>query len=180
MDERYAAARGGVLEALESDRYFDLLDSLDGVAEGDALRLDHAGRKAEPELRKAVLRSWKRWRREVDALDDAADRDVQLHEVRKAAKRVRYAGEAVAPVFGKASALAARMEELQEVLGAHHDALVVQGVLLGLADDATAAGEETFTYGRLHVVEQRRADDTREEGDGLIEQLGGKPPSWLR
>jgi CHAD domain-containing protein len=184
MEARFAAARRPLLEALDSERYFALLDALDAIAEGDALRPDHAGRKATPELRKAVRGSWDRWRREVDALDSldaTADRDTQLHEIRKAAKRVRYAGEAVTAVVGaKAATLAAQMEELQEVLGAQHDALVTQGVLLGLADDAAAAGEETFTYGRLHAAEQRRADDTRTEGGALLAQLGGKPPPWLR
>ena len=72
------------------------------------------------------------------------------------------------------------MEALQEVLGAHQDALVVQAVLVGLADDALAAGEDTFTYGRLHALEQARADEAGREGRALLAELGAKLPTWLR
>jgi CHAD domain-containing protein len=184
MRKRYRSAHRAVLKVLDSDRYLRLLDDLDAVAAGETLRADRAGGLATSELPKSVRRSWKRWRGEVDALDDADDHhhhDTQLHEVRKAAKRVRYAGESVEVVFGRPAAkMAARMEDLQEALGAHQDALVVQGVLLGLADDAAAAGEETFTYGRLHAVEQRRADESAAQSARLLAKLGGKPPRWLR
>ena len=72
------------------------------------------------------------------------------------------------------------MEALQEVLGAHQDALVVQAVLVELADAAAAAGEDTFTYGRLHAREQARADEAEREGRNLLADFGAKPPTWLR
>ncbi len=178
MRRRSQAARRGVIKALNSDRYLALLDALDDVP----VRADRADRAAAKELPRSVRRSWDRWRKEVDRLeDDGGDRDTQLHEVRKAAKRVRYAGESVERVIGsKATKLATRMEALQEVLGAHQDALVVQAVLVGLADDALAAGEDTFTYGRLHALEQVRADDAEREGRALLADLGSKIPKWLR
>ncbi|MGH9269664.1 MAG: CHAD domain-containing protein [Ilumatobacteraceae bacterium] len=179
MAQRSRTARRRLVTALDGDRYLSLLDALDGVATGDALRADRADRSAERELPKAVRRSWERWRQEVDILEDGDD--TQLHEVRKAAKRVRYAAESVEVVFGsKATKLADRMEELQEVLGAHQDALVVQAVLVGLADDALAAGEDAFTYGRLHALEQGRADAAERDGRALLARLGSKPPKWLR
>lgn len=189
MAGRYSSAHQQLVTTLDGARYADLLDSLDGVAAGEALRTDRAERDATDELPKSVRRSWKRWRGDVDMLDDGdggddgddTSRSGRLHEVRKAAKRVRYAAESVEAVFGsKATKLAARMEALQEVLGAHQDALVVQAVLVGLADDAVAAGEDTFTYGRLHAVEQSRADDAEREGRALLAKLGSKPPKWLR
>ena len=101
--------------------------------------------------------------------------------MRKAAKRVRYAGESLERVIGsQATKLATRMEALQEVLGAHQDALVVQAVLVELADGALVAGEDTFTYGRLHAREQARADESGREGRALLDDLGAKSPTWLR
>lgn len=194
MEARHAAAHRDVVVTLDGDRYLRLLDDLDAVAGGSALRTDRADRPAGKELAKSVRRSFGRWRDEVAKVKEIDDvgggDDEQLHEVRKAAKRVRYAGEAVAPIFGggggdggrssKAKRLAERMETLQESLGAHQDAIVVQRVVVGLADDARAAGEDTWTYGRLHAFEQRRAEDAAAEGRRLIAKAVGRVPGWLR
>jgi CHAD domain-containing protein len=91
----------------------------------------------------------------------ALDHDVLLHEIRKAAKRARYAGEALVPVHGAAAReWAARMEDIQEILGAHQDTVVVREHVRRLATEAHLAGEDTFTYGRLHALEQARATAT--------------------
>ena len=85
----------------------------------------------------------------------AEDQDAAIHEARKAAKRVRYAAEAAVPALGgKARRQAAQAKELQQLLGDHHDGVVARTVLLDLAGQARAAGEDTFTYGVLH---QRQA-----------------------
>ena len=170
MTQRYADARRELLVTLDSDRYLQLLDDLDAVASGAVIVAGRADKKARKVLPREVRRAKRRWRREVDALDDADDPDVQLHEIRKKAKRVRYAGEAVAPALGKKpKKLAARMEELQDVLGRHQDGIVTCRVLEGLANDARTAGEDTFTYGRLHAVEQRAAADAAAEGRALLD-----------
>lgn len=84
--------------------------------------------------------------------------------MRRAAKRARYAGESLAGTFGRpATEFAARMKAVQEVLGAHQDSVVIRGVLVELADEAERAGESSFSYGRLHALEQQRAAET--EGD---------------
>jgi len=52
---------------------------------------------------------------------------VHLHEVRKAAKRARYAAESVEGVYGApARRFAEAMQELQDVLGEHQDSVVAQ------------------------------------------------------
>jgi CHAD domain-containing protein len=80
------------------------------------------------------------------------DRDVRLHEARKAYKRARYAAEAVVPVAGSpARRLAKRLGDLQDVLGAHQDAIVAQNLLRDYAIHANAEGENAFTYGLLHA-----------------------------
>jgi CHAD domain-containing protein len=81
-----------------------------------------------------------------------------LHELRKAAKAARYAGEAVAPVVGKpAEASAAAYEDLQDVLGAHHDAVVLGALFRDMGMRAHLSGENGFTYGLLVGLERARA-----------------------
>jgi hypothetical protein len=53
-----------------------------------------------------------------------------------------------------ASRQATWARELQQLLGDHHDSVVTRSVLLTLAEEARAAGEDTFTYGLMH---QRQA-----------------------
>ena len=170
MSQRYDDARSELLATLDSDRYLQLLDDLDAVASGAVIIGSGADKKARNVLPRELRRAKRRWQRDVDALEDAEDADVQLHEIRKKAKRVRYAGEAVAPALGKKpEKLAARMEQLQDVLGRHQDGIVTARVLEGLAEDARAAGEDTFTYGRLHAIEQRAAADAASEGRALLD-----------
>jgi CHAD domain-containing protein len=91
---------------------------------------------------------------------DATDPDLALalHELRKAAKAARYAGEACEPVLGDdAAQFAARFEDLQDLLGAHHDAVVLHGVFRDMGMRAHLAGENGFTYGLLVGLERARA-----------------------
>jgi CHAD domain-containing protein len=88
------------------------------------------------------------------------DRDSALHEARKTAKQARYAAETAAPVGGSgAAALASAMEDLQELLGDHHDSVVTRQLLRSVGMQAQGAGENAFTYGLLHGVEATSASD---------------------
>jgi CHAD domain-containing protein len=87
------------------------------------------------------------------------ERDVALHESRKAAKRLRYTTEAAVPVFGKpAKAYRTRVKALQELLGEHQDSVVARPVLRELAVQAHLDGENGFTYGLLHGREAALAE----------------------
>ncbi|MDM7855982.1 CHAD domain-containing protein [Cellulomonas alba] len=91
---------------------------------------------------------------------DATDPDLAtaIHELRKAAKAARYAGEACAPALGDAaSAYASAFEALQDLLGAHHDAVVLHGVFRDMGMRAHLDGENGFTYGLLVGLERARA-----------------------
>jgi len=83
--------------------------------------------------------------------------------VRKAARRARYASEvAAAAVPAPARRSAKRAHRVQEVLGTQHDAVTRQETLRRLAHQAELDGESTFTYGRLHALEQRAGEAARE------------------
>lgn len=171
---RSARDRRALVTALNGRRYAALLDGLDELLAAGPT--EHGLRPAEEYVphraRKAAA--------EVDALLDTAeqadgstdlplpgvhDRDTALHEARKQAKRARYAAEAAEPVGGAgATALVAAMEQLQELLGDQHDAVVTRDLLRATGMRAHGAGENAFTYGLLHA---RQADAGTDVEAGL-------------
>ena len=110
-----------------------------------------AERQAGKVLAKPVRRAERRLQHALAAVPGAADRDAAIHQARKATKRARYAAEAAVPALGGAARRQTiRAKELQQLLGDHHDSGVARTVLLDLAAQARAAGEDTFAYGLMH------------------------------
>ncbi|HAM26003.1 MAG TPA: CHAD domain containing protein [Microbacteriaceae bacterium] len=155
-----AAARLSGLEVLDSDRYYRLLNDLDWLLASPPLT-DLASRSADKVIPGLIGKELKRLRRAARAagrLDDEARRNLALHEVRKSAKRVRYAAEMAASVRRKpAVRLADAAEQLQTILGDHQDSVVARDTLVRLSTQAYLNGENGFSYGRLHALEQLRA-----------------------
>lgn len=172
LDDTSAAGRRAVLEALDGDRYASLVSRLEALAQAPPLTAKAAG-DARKTMRKLVSKDTKRVRRRVRDLEAQPDggsgeaspapggqaRDAGLHEVRKAAKRLRYAAEAAEPVAGKKAArMAKRAHKLQQILGLHQDSVVARNLLADLGGRAFRSGENGFTYGRLHAQEEALAD----------------------
>ncbi|GHF35590.1 CHAD domain-containing protein [Streptomyces mashuensis] len=153
-------ARRHVTTVLDGKRYLALLESLDALLADPPLRRA-AGRPAGEVLGRAVLRDCARLAVRVEhalATPPGPARDTALHDARKAAKRARYGAEAAVPALGKpAKRLAARLKEVQTVLGDHQDGVLARDALRRLAALAAAAGEPTFTYGVLYGREEQRA-----------------------
>ena len=81
--------------------------------------------------------------------------------MRKAAKRLRYAAETAVPVHGKdAARLVKRAMAIQTSLGEHQDSVVARQGLREVAMRAYLDGDNTFTYGRLHGLEDLKAADS--------------------
>jgi len=111
-----------------------------------------------PRTARKAYREVRRLHGRAQAAESAEQRETLLHEVRKAAKRARYAGEALRPAFGDdAKKFAAAMEEVQEVLGEHRDSVIAGQTLTGLAAQAREEGEDTFELGRLAGLEEARS-----------------------
>lgn len=159
---REAAARGEVLAALDSPRYFAMLDELDRLL-GDPPQTPAAAAPATEVLPAAVARAARRTRRRMKRArrtQAGPARDVALHETRKAAKRARYAAEAARPAFGrKAKRFAGRMKAIQSILGDHQDAVSARAVAREIGVQAHLAGENAFTFGLLHERAHRDAVD---------------------
>ncbi|MDX3697229.1 CYTH and CHAD domain-containing protein [Streptomyces europaeiscabiei] len=161
-----AEARRRTLDALNSPRYLALLDSLATLTERPPLRAK-AARKPENVTAKAIVKEYGRLAdRVAHALELApgTERDMALHEARKAAKRTRYATEPARAALGKpAKRLGKRVKAVQKVLGDHQDSVVARDALRNMAVAAHMAGETGFVWGLLYGQEQAVADRRERE-----------------
>jgi CHAD domain-containing protein len=158
LSQAYRAAHDELLKALDSERYHQVVLDLDRLVIAPPLT-DKASRPAAKVLPRRAARAYARLEGLVAAVHGAptpAERDVHLHEARKAAKKARYAGETMTEFFGKPAARFAKaMETLQEELGEHQDSVVMRARLEQLARQETAPAA-AFAYGRLHAHEEQR------------------------
>ncbi|MGW0896544.1 CYTH and CHAD domain-containing protein [Streptomyces goshikiensis] len=163
---RRSGSRRRALAALDSKRYVALLDAVDALL-ADPPLLEGAAEPADSVLPRAVLHDHRRLAQRVAAaldLEPGHERDLALHEARKAAKRSRYAAEAAVPALGKpAKRLAKAVKKVQTLLGDHQDSVVAREALLGLGVQATAAGESAFTWGVVHAREEALAERRERE-----------------
>jgi CHAD domain-containing protein len=161
-----ADARRRSVAVLDTERYLGLLDTLDALLDEPPL-LPAAKAKPSVALPKAVLKDYDRLATRIEhalGLPVGHDRDLAMHDARKAAKRARYSGEAVTPVLGgPAKKFAKRMKAVQTVLGDHQDSVVARETLRDLAVQAHAAGESAFTWGLLFGREEATAADRERE-----------------
>lgn len=166
LGDAYRLAHGRLIEAMETERYSTLIVDLDALT-ADPPWTPLADRPAADVLPARISKEFTRVSRRVAAADVARERSTQderLHEVRKAAKRARYAAEPLIPVYGPdAARFAEAFEDVQTVLGDYHDTVVTQPLLRQLAVQAFLDGDNAFTYGRLHARQQARAEDLRAE-----------------
>ena len=155
------AAHHALLTALNSHRYFRLLDALAALVTSPPFTAV-ARQEARTVVPALINKEWKKLRRAVRAATKTvpgAERDLALHEVRKRAKRLRYAAETAHPLSRKrAATVSAFAQKLQTILGNQHDSVIARERLLKRgAVDAYLRGENTFSYGRLHALEQQKA-----------------------
>lgn len=141
FDMEHDAAMTGVREALASERYHTLITDLDSYLESAGSPKHTADHSAKHDL-SSLHRKVRRRMRAALPLPPGPDRDEAMHEARKAARRARYAAEAL----GRSSK---PIKALQDVLGEEHDRVVTAVALTDLAASAHLDGENAFTYGVL-------------------------------
>ena len=179
---------------MTSSRYFDLVDRLVALADDPPWteRAHEQARRVLPPAPRPRLEAAPRpgpSRRPADLPPTTVPvTPTSCTDVRKAAKRVRYAAEALLPLYGEdAMRMVRAHEQIQTALGDHHDGTEAQVALLELGERATAAGENAFTYGLLHArIDARRASplaSSSEPGDapgGLVTGTGSAERPLLR
>jgi CHAD domain-containing protein len=163
-----AQARTAIIEALDSERYFALLDQLDALVT-EAPLANGAAKSARATLPAAVRRTYRRTDRRMRAAHRARagqPTDTALHQTRKAAKRARYAAEAVTPALGReARRFAKRMRTVQTSLGDYQDSIIARQVERELAISAAHAGENAFSYGLLYERDVHAGDLARAKAE---------------
>jgi CHAD domain-containing protein len=152
------------LEVVSEPRYLRLLDAFHDLVAAPPFT-GRAADRLKPVLRDAVRRSARRLGRHMATARRApeAERDEALHAVRKAAKRLRYATEIAAPELSGAKDVVRTATRIQKVLGERQDTVVTRELCRRLGVVAFAQGENAFTFGRLHALEQARAERAEEK-----------------
>jgi CHAD domain-containing protein len=145
-----STARAGLLDELAGDEYLALLDSA-------VVAVTHPrwpdGDGEIPSVTSLAAKRWRRLRDFIAAVGETPTDD-QLHRVRILAKRARYAAEACVPLAGEhAAASAAKLADLQTLLGEQHDAAVILEWLRGQAEATTGVA---FAAGQLAALEVGR------------------------
>jgi CHAD domain-containing protein len=149
------------LTAMRSQRYFRLLDALEGLVAAEQPPAEPGAEPIELTIDSAYRKIRKAAKTAADAAE--AEKDDALHRIRKGAKRLRYTAAATGE--GKVSE---RAKTIQTLLGDHQDSVVSRAHLSQEAETAHAAGEDTFTYGLLYQLEDDLARRSREQlGDAL-------------
>ena len=179
---RAASARAALLEALDSDRYFALLNDLDQALR-DPLRGQKARQPAADLLPHLVRRARRRVRRRARRAGRAPagrPRETAIHETRKAAKDARYTAEAARLAgWQKGRQVTKRMKKLQSTLGDHHDAVVARDTARDIGVRAHLAGENAFAFGILHERCQRDALVLEEQARAaLASEFGPEYGRW--
>jgi CHAD domain-containing protein len=162
--KQYKSGLRRSLIAMRSQRYFRLLDALEGLVAAEPPPMAPGGEPVELTIDSAYRRVRKAAKRAAAAVEE--DRDEALHRIRKGAKRLRYTAAATGE--GKVSA---RAKTIQTLLGDHQDSVVSRTHLSQQAEAAHAAGEDTFTYGLLYQIEDEVAQRSRAQLDDALKML---------
>ncbi|MBF6330319.1 CHAD domain-containing protein [Nocardia transvalensis] len=149
---KYTRAHKAVLRALDGERYAALRERLLDLRFDPPLRSHRAEKGADDVFSTVLRKDFRRLRRLARAEPDVPEdeRIEHLHEIRKAAKRLRYSAEAAAGVLdGPAEELARRAKKLQSVLGDHRDAVESTATIQARAAAARKRGTDTAPYDEL-------------------------------
>ena len=159
-----AAGVDRAVATVAEPRYLALLDALHALLADPPVtaRADEPFRSV---LQDAARRAGKRLRRRLRTAERADDdeRPEALHDVRTAVKRLRYVAELADGKSTGVRSLARAAKRAQQVLVEVQDSVVTREHCRRLALTALAAGENSFAYGRLHALEQARAERAEAE-----------------
>lgn len=121
-------ARRELTAALAGSRYLDMLERMVQAAR-DPLLTDKADRPAGEIVPDLLALTADRSRRSMQELAEDSP-DAAYHPARIDAKRLRYAAEAIGPFLrshgGRAAKMAVAATAVQDLLGAHQDAMVME------------------------------------------------------
>jgi len=179
----YNEAHAEIVDMLDSQRFMDLLDAIDGLLAQPPVAKQEASEKAPAETKEVLYdhlkRGYKKLKKRHDKVDEHYhDTDLPLHEredyvhdVRKAAKKLRYSANAAADAGLKAGRLAKACKALQSKLGDFQDAVTSRDRIQRLAEEARERGEDTFAYGMLYQRELDRGEQALSGYDKAVREV---------
>lgn len=180
--DEFQAAHDHLLEQMRRSEYFEVLDLIDAYARAvplaDGTEPDRPARDALEPLAVQQVESVLELARTAEREQDPEQRIELMHEVRKEAKRLRYAVTAVRDAAGLewGAELVDRMKaakKLQEALGIHRDSIMFQEHVLATARRAEKRGEDTFGYGILYAAELPVQAKQEKKAEKLLARLAG-------
>lgn len=161
LDANFSAAHREVLGALGAERYLQLVNDLDALLSDPPLTsfAYEPIKKIVPNL---VGEDWRRLRRAVAVLKEVCvDHESALHEIRKRAKRLRYASETAQLVdYEGASRSANAAAGVQTILGDYHDSIVARDLIRKMCEQSGAEEANKFFFEQLISREECQAESS--------------------
>jgi CHAD domain-containing protein len=149
LRERRSRAMDDLRLELSAPWYISLLNRLE-------LAVDDPHFAGDGSLRRAAGRAHRRARKQVRRLPSDPT-DVELHEIRKAVKRARYAAELAGDLgAGGVKRYVRRAKEVQDVLGDHQDAVVERAQLERLDSDLHRPAAHLAVQALCNLEDERR------------------------
>ncbi|SMH35181.1 CHAD domain-containing protein [Rathayibacter oskolensis] len=172
-EQRHAAALIRVDRALHGRRYLGLLSSLDALL-ADPPRTGGAESSAKKLVRRSLAKELARVEEARGA--ESEDAVAARHEIRKAAKRLRYLVQAWSSVVPDAvrprhRALESAAKQVADALGEERDAIAMREVVLASAVAAAERGESAFVLGIVFADEGNRAQEATAASDAALSRL---------
>ncbi|MDQ1724921.1 MAG: hypothetical protein QOG52_1949 [Frankiaceae bacterium] len=147
-----APAAGGP-DVLDSPRYAALVCELVSLATAPPFTgpADASATKALPAALRPVVDTFRNRMRKATATGSVEE---DYHRARIAGKRLRYAAETTAPVYGKAARrYADSVALLQDELGSYHDGTVAIATLLARAEAKRVPAADAFVLALLYTAQ---------------------------
>lgn len=126
-------------------------------------------------LNKAYAKLIRRHKSAMAGADDTsltgAERDERFHDVRKAAKKLRYSAEAAGAAGLPTKKVYAACKNVQSVLGDFQDTCTARHIILTKAQKAQRHGDDTFGYGVLYQMEYYDGLNALDDYPDAIEEV---------
>ena len=159
-----ARVQRGVLSALKSARYFDLVRQLQQAAQNPSIM------ESPVTLFEIANREFKKLRKAIRRLGRSPSH-AKLHEVRIKTKRARYAAELAVWSVGKpASRFMKQAMAVQGLLGVYQDALQAETHIRAFLKQSTSV-RAGFVAGRLVERQRQRRETVRKTMKPLLRRL---------
>ena len=178
LQKRRETARKEMVESLCSERYSILAAAFPALLKGAPdLPSDAPVTLIGPELVERRMRSF--WKASMALTPE--DPPERFHLARIRAKKIRYAIEFLAPIYGKvAKDASTRIVAVQDVLGLHQDCVVAIALVDELIEVERFTSKTMFRLGMLRQLVEDKAAALRVRFRGPLKDSHGKEWEALR